>query len=197
MGRKIAGVPTLGILGLPLGSPGTKWHLGAGPMTRHKVYYRGEGGGFPKSELWWILWICVCLWFIYAPKCSNYALTNLLFGLCRFVWAIDLLVNLPSPNLGALTCPSTPKMLWAKKRAPTHSPFVVFAFGLVIKSIKELGGASHCLCYRHFYFFLNKIKYLIVSRRTKNSSQPLPFIKSFYLNNYFFCILTILYFLFS
>jgi uncharacterized protein YehS (DUF1456 family) len=22
-------------------------------------------------------------------KCSNYALTNLLFGLCRFVWIID------------------------------------------------------------------------------------------------------------
>jgi hypothetical protein len=29
-----------------LGSPGTKWHLGAGPVVRHKECYRGEGGGF-------------------------------------------------------------------------------------------------------------------------------------------------------
>jgi hypothetical protein len=33
------------ISGLPLGSPGTKWHLGAGPMVKHIVYYKGEGGG--------------------------------------------------------------------------------------------------------------------------------------------------------
>jgi hypothetical protein len=43
---KIIGVPTLRISGLPLGSPRTKCHLGVGPMARHKVYYKGEGGGF-------------------------------------------------------------------------------------------------------------------------------------------------------
>jgi hypothetical protein len=26
----------------------TKWHLGDDPMVRHKVYYKGEGGGFPQ-----------------------------------------------------------------------------------------------------------------------------------------------------
>jgi hypothetical protein len=36
------------ILGLPLGSPRTKCHLGASPVTRHRVYYKGEGGGFPQ-----------------------------------------------------------------------------------------------------------------------------------------------------
>jgi hypothetical protein len=42
------GVPTLGILGFPLGSPGKKCHLGVGPVARHKVYYKGEGGDFPQ-----------------------------------------------------------------------------------------------------------------------------------------------------
>jgi len=46
------GVPTLRISGLPLGSPGTKTHLDVRLMERHRVYYKGEGGGFPKSELW-------------------------------------------------------------------------------------------------------------------------------------------------
>ncbi len=45
---KVAGVPTLGISRLPLGSPWTKCHLDVGLMERHKVYYEGEGGGFPQ-----------------------------------------------------------------------------------------------------------------------------------------------------
>jgi hypothetical protein len=47
---KVAKVPTLGISGLPFGSPGTKCHLGAGQVASHKVYYKGEGGGFPQVQ---------------------------------------------------------------------------------------------------------------------------------------------------
>jgi len=36
------------ILGFPLGSPMTKCHLDVGLVERHKVYYKGEGGGFPQ-----------------------------------------------------------------------------------------------------------------------------------------------------
>jgi hypothetical protein len=42
------GVPTLEILGLPLGSHATKCHLDVGFVAIHKVYYKGEGGGFPQ-----------------------------------------------------------------------------------------------------------------------------------------------------
>jgi len=47
-GPKVAGVTTLGISGLPFGSPGTKSHLDVGFVERHRVYYKGEGGGFPQ-----------------------------------------------------------------------------------------------------------------------------------------------------
>jgi len=75
----------LGILGLPLESPETKCHLDVGPVTSHRVYYKGKVVTSPslgrgescKSE------------FVrgssYHQKCLNYALTNLLFGLCRSV----------------------------------------------------------------------------------------------------------------
>jgi hypothetical protein len=36
------------ISGLSLGSHGTKSHLGVGLMARHKIYYKGEGGGCPQ-----------------------------------------------------------------------------------------------------------------------------------------------------
>jgi hypothetical protein len=94
---KVTRVIVVGISRLPLGSPRTKWHLGAGLMVKHKVYYKGEGGSFPKFGLWWVLWVWVCSWLVCAPKCSNYALTNLLFGLCRFMWVSELLINFLSP----------------------------------------------------------------------------------------------------
>jgi hypothetical protein len=39
----------LRILKLPLGSPETKRHLDVAPVERCRVYYKGEGGGFPPS----------------------------------------------------------------------------------------------------------------------------------------------------
>jgi hypothetical protein len=74
----------MGIPGLPLGSPRTKCHLDVAPMERCRVYYKGEGGGFPPSlgrgES--------CEFEVVRgsskhQKRSNYALTNMLFGLCR------------------------------------------------------------------------------------------------------------------
>jgi hypothetical protein len=45
---KVKGVLISKISRLQLGSPRTKWHLGAGSMARHKQHYKGEGGGFPQ-----------------------------------------------------------------------------------------------------------------------------------------------------
>jgi hypothetical protein len=47
-GPKVVGVPTLEILGLSFGSLETKCHLDVGLVERHRVYYMGEGGGFPQ-----------------------------------------------------------------------------------------------------------------------------------------------------
>ncbi len=53
-----------------------------------------------------------------------------------------MLVILLNPHPRALACPSTPKVLRAKERAPTPSPFVIFTFGFVVESIKDFGGVS-------------------------------------------------------
>jgi len=49
-GSKVAGVLIGAISGLPFGSPGEKSHLDVGSVTSHKIYYKGEGGGFPPSS---------------------------------------------------------------------------------------------------------------------------------------------------
>jgi hypothetical protein len=48
---KVVRVSTMGISGLPFGNPETKSHLDVAPMERRKVYYKGEGGGFPQVRV--------------------------------------------------------------------------------------------------------------------------------------------------
>ncbi len=64
-----------------------------------KYTIKGKVMVSPKFGLWWILWVRVCLWLVHAPKCYNYTLFNLLFGLCRSMWVIELFVNFLNPIL--------------------------------------------------------------------------------------------------
>jgi hypothetical protein len=74
-GPKVTRVLTLAISKLPFGSLKTKCHLDVGLVERHGIYYKGEGGGFPKSRPWWVLWVRGCPWFVLTPKvlklCTN------------------------------------------------------------------------------------------------------------------------------
>jgi hypothetical protein len=139
---KVIRVPTLGISGLPFGKPGTKWHLGAGFMARHKVYYKGEGGGFPQVRAM-VSFVSSCLarGSSVHQKCSSYTLINLLFGLCRYVWVVELLVNLPNPDPRALAHPSNPEVLRAKERAPT---FFVLLFSLLDSQLSPSRSLGVC-----------------------------------------------------
>jgi hypothetical protein len=88
-GFKVVRVPTLVILGLPLGSPETKSHLDVGLMERHRVYYKGEGGGFPQVRAVVSLVSPNCLWLVLAPKVFQLCTNHLVLVLCRSVWVVD------------------------------------------------------------------------------------------------------------
>jgi hypothetical protein len=77
-------VPIVTISGLPLGSPKTKGHLDVAPVEWHRIYYMGEGGGFPRvravvSQVSRELPVA-CPSTKGAPECE---LTNLLVGLMQ------------------------------------------------------------------------------------------------------------------
>jgi hypothetical protein len=79
---KVTGVPTLGISGLPLGSPKTKCHLDVGPMARHRVYYEGEGGGFPQVPAVVSLVSPNLPWLVLALKVLQLCTNQLVFWFC-------------------------------------------------------------------------------------------------------------------
>jgi hypothetical protein len=75
-GSKVLGVPFGAISGLPIGSPGKNNHLDVGSVESHRVYYKGEGGGFPQVRAVVNLVCPCCPWLILAPKvlqlCTNH-----------------------------------------------------------------------------------------------------------------------------
>ncbi len=85
---KVAGVPIVRISGLPLGSPRTKTPFGCGPVKRRRVYYKGEGDGFPQVQAVVSLVCPSCPWFVRAPKvlqlCTNHFVL-VLWGLCEWL----------------------------------------------------------------------------------------------------------------
>jgi hypothetical protein len=72
---KVVGFLTLGILGFPFGSLGTKCHLDVGLMRGTEYTIREKLVASPKSRPWWVLWVRVYSWFVLASKvlqlCTN------------------------------------------------------------------------------------------------------------------------------
>jgi len=70
-----------------VGSPRTKWDLGVRPVVRHREYYKGEGSDFFKSKSSWVLCVCVCVWFVRAPRVFQLRTNQLV------VWFVRVHVN--------------------------------------------------------------------------------------------------------
>ncbi len=86
---KVARVLIVGISGLPLGSFKTKSHLDVTPVERRKVYYKGEGGGFPQVWAVGSLVCPSCSWFVLAPKVLQLCTNHFALVLCKSVRVIE------------------------------------------------------------------------------------------------------------
>jgi hypothetical protein len=61
----------------------TRFHLDVGLVERCKVYYKGEGGGFPQVRAMVSLMCPCCLWFVLTPKVLQLCTNHLVWVLCR------------------------------------------------------------------------------------------------------------------
>jgi hypothetical protein len=137
---KVAGVPTLAISGLPFGSPRTKCHLDVGLMERHKVYYKGEGGGFPQVPA--VVSFMSPSLFVVCPSTKSALTMHQLtcwVVLCRSMWVNKCLSFFLVPSQNSNTPLNPPKVLQAKERAPTFDYFVVFTLDSHLSLSRSLG----------------------------------------------------------
>jgi hypothetical protein len=69
-----------------LGVPEQKIHLDVSLVDKHKVYYKGESGGFPQVRAVVSLVCLCCPWFVLAPKVFQLCTNHFVWVLCRPVW---------------------------------------------------------------------------------------------------------------
>jgi hypothetical protein len=141
---KVARVRVVAISGLPLGNPETKSHLDVALVESYKIYYKGEGGGFPQIRAV-VSFVCLsCLWLILAPKVFQLCTKHFVLVLCKSVWVIEAyhFFLVPSRNSNMPFYPFI--VLRARERAPTPCPSNVFNLGLTFEPLKELGMRQFC-----------------------------------------------------
>jgi hypothetical protein len=86
---KVTGVLTGGISGLPLRSPGKKSHLDVASVESCRVYYKGEGGGFPQVRAVVNLVCPCCPWLVLAPRVFQLCTNHFVWVVCRLVWVSE------------------------------------------------------------------------------------------------------------
>jgi len=152
MGLQSCKSPNLGDFGTPTWeSRDKKSHLDVGPVERCRVYYKGEGGGFPQVRTVVSLMCPCCPWLVLAPKVLQLRTNHLVWVLCRPVWVSEacqlFLVPSRSSNM-----PLYPSKCCELGSVPRLSFFCYFLLGLTFESFKEL-GVRH-LCLHYFYNYL-------------------------------------------
>jgi len=104
----------------------TKCHLDVDLVGSHRIYYKGEGGGFPQVRAMVSLVSPSCPWLIQAPKVLQLCTNHLVLVLCKFVWVVEACQFFLVPSRSSSTTFYPSKMLRAMERALTHYFSIVF-----------------------------------------------------------------------
>jgi hypothetical protein len=124
------------------GVPGEKSHLDVGPVESHRVYYKGEGGGFPQVRAVVNLVCPCCSWLVLAPKVLQLCTNHFVWIVCRPVWVSEACQLFLVPSR-APTRPSTPQVLWARERASTLHSSAVFHLDSHLSPSRSWGCVIH------------------------------------------------------
>jgi hypothetical protein len=68
---------------------GEKSHLDVGSVASHRVYYKGEGGGFPQLRAVVSLVCPCCPWLILAPKVLQLCINHFVWVMCKPIWVSE------------------------------------------------------------------------------------------------------------
>jgi hypothetical protein len=137
-GSKVPGIPFGAISRLPLGSPRKNSHLDVGSVESHRVYYKGEGGGFPQVRAVVSLMCPCCPWLVLAPRVLQLCTNHFVWVVCRPVWVSEAcqLFLVPSRSSNTPLYPSKGCELGSVLRLLL---FRYFLLRLTFEPFKELG----------------------------------------------------------
>jgi hypothetical protein len=147
-----------------LGVPGEKNHLDVGFVANHRVYYKGEGGGFPQVRAMVSLVCSCCPWLILAPKVLQLCTNHFVWVVCRPMWVNEAcqLFLVPSRNSNT---PLYPSKCCELRSVPRLLLLPLFSTWTHIWVLQGVEGASQIVLkiwhskYTFFFrFFCNQIQ---------------------------------------
>jgi hypothetical protein len=123
---------------LQLESPEKNNHLNVASAASCKVYYKGEGGGFPQVRAVVSLVCPCCPWLVLAPRVFQLCTNHFMWVVCRPVWMSEAcqLVLVPSWSSNTPLYPSKCCELGA---CPDSFFFRYFLLEPTFGSFEELG----------------------------------------------------------
>jgi hypothetical protein len=86
MGVQSPRTPTGTISELQFVNPEKKSHLDATSVVSYRVYYKGEGGGFPQVRAMVSLMCSCCPWFVLAPRVLQLCTNHFMWVVCKTMW---------------------------------------------------------------------------------------------------------------
>jgi hypothetical protein len=126
------------------GVPGEKNHLDVGPVEKCRVYYKGEGGGFPQVRVVVNLVCPCCPWLILASKVLQLCTNHLVWVVCRHVWVSEACQLFLVPSQSSNT-PLYPSKCCELGSVPRLLPLLLFCTWTHFWVLQGVGRASYKL----------------------------------------------------
>jgi len=124
-----------------LGVPGKKSHLDVGFVASHRLYYKGEGGGFSQVQAVVSLMCPCCPWFILTPKVLQLCTNHFVWVVCRLMWMNEVYQLFLVPSQSSNT-PLYPSKCCELGSVPGFFPLSLSSTWTHIWILQRVGNAS-------------------------------------------------------
>ncbi len=153
-----------------------KSHLDVGPVERCRIYYKGEGGGFPQVQAMVSLVCPCCPWLILAPKVLQLCTNHLVWVVCKPVWVSEAcqLFLVPSRSFNT---PLYPSKCCELGSVPRFLPLPISCIWIHFWVLQGVGSVSHPLKWKNGWVFF--VKFVIAILSSIVVLKPLPSPPSF------------------
>jgi len=141
MGLQSCESPSWHDFGTPTRESQEKTHLDVGPVERCRVYYKGEGGGFPQVRAVVSLVCPCCPWLVLAPKVFQLCTNHLVWVVCRPVWVSEACQLFLVPSRSSNT-PFYPSKCCELGNVPRLLPLPLFCTWTHFWVLQGVGSAS-------------------------------------------------------
>jgi hypothetical protein len=115
--------------------------FGCDPVKRCRVYYKGEGGGFP--QVWAVVsLVCPCCpWFVLTPKVFQLCTNHLVWVVCKPVWVSEACQLFLVPSRSSNT-PLYPSKCCELENVARFLPLPLFSTWTHVWVLWGVGSAS-------------------------------------------------------